>query len=143
MNRVAAAVVSIALIGATASPVLRGPRDDGFPLSTYPMFATRRPTTLTLDYVVGVTSSGERRTLTPALVGSGEVLQALTIIAQASASHRLPALCHQIAGRVAADPAQREVAAIRIVTGTHDAVEYLVRHHQGPEVERATCAVPR
>jgi putative ABC transport system permease protein len=42
--RVYAAVVSIVLLGATLSPLVRDPGDDGFPLSTYPMFATPRPT---------------------------------------------------------------------------------------------------
>ena len=54
----------------------RDPRDDAFPLSTYPMFAEPRPTTLTMDYALGETAAGERRTLSPRLVGTGEVLQA-------------------------------------------------------------------
>ena len=39
----------------------------------------------------------------------------------------LARLCGEIAARVAGDPATiADVVAIRIVTGTHDAVEYLV-----------------
>ncbi len=143
MTRIAAVGVSLALLGATVSPVLREPSRDGFPLSTYPMFAFPRPTTLTMDYALGVTASGERRALPPVLVGSVETLQVFTVIAQARAGHRLPALCRSIAARVAASAGYADVSAVRIVTGTHDAVEFLVRHHIGTEIERETCEVPR
>ena len=127
----------------TASPVRRDPRDDGFPLSTYPMFAWKRPTQLTLDYALGVTATGDRRYLTPRLVGSSEVLQALAVIQRARATRSLPALCRAIAARVAADADYRDVVALRIVTGTHDAVDFLVRDVIGREVERARCEVTR
>ena len=143
MSRLAAAVVSVALIVITASPVRRDPRDDGFPLSTYPMFAWKRPTQLTLDYALGVTATGDRRYLTPRLVGSSEVLQALAVIQRARATRSLPALCRAIAARVAADADYRYVVALRIVTGTHDAVDFLVRDVIGREVERARCEVTR
>lgn len=143
MNRVAAAVVSIALLATTASPVLRKPWEDGFPLSPYAMFAFRRPTTLTMDYPLGVTASGERRYLAPWIVGSGEVLQSLQVIARAKAARTLPALCTTIAGRVALLDDYRDVVSIRIVTATHDAVDFLVRDRRGAEQERARCEVRR
>ena len=61
--RVAAGVVSLALIAATLEPLVREPYDDGFPLSTYPMFATKRPTVQTFHYALGLTRDGKRRTL--------------------------------------------------------------------------------
>jgi len=143
VSRLAAAAVSVVLVAATASPVVREPRDDGFPLSTYPMFASKRPTQMTLDYALGVTATGERRYLTPRLVGSSEVLQAMQVIHRARATRSLPALCEAIAARVAGDDDYADVVAIRIVTGTHDAVEFLVRDVIGREVERARCEVPR
>ena len=143
MNRLAAAVVSIAMIVATASPVLRKPWDDGFPLSPYAMFAFRRPTKLTMDYPLGITASGQRRYLAPWIVGSGEVLQALNVISRAKAARTLPALCTTIAGRVALLDEYRDVVSIKIVTGTHDAVDFLVRDQLGTEQERARCEVVR
>ena len=143
MNRVAAAVVSIALIAATASPVLRKPWDDGFPLSPYAMFAFRRPTKLTMDYPLGVTASGQRRYLSPWIIGSAEVLQALQVISRAKAARTLPALCTTIAGRVALLEDYRDVVSIRIVTGTHEAVDFLVRDQLGTEQDRAHCEVRR
>ncbi len=80
MSRALAIVTSLALVGAALSPLVRDPADDGFPLSTYPMFAWSRPTELTASYALGVTPGGGRRYLSPALVGSGEVLQARAII---------------------------------------------------------------
>jgi hypothetical protein len=143
VKRLAAAVVSGALVAATLSPVLRAPWQDGFPLSTYPMFAFARPTQLTMEYALGVTEAGEPRSLKPHLLGTGEVLQAYTVIATAKANHQLPTLCRQIAARVAEDEEFDGVAFVRIVSGTHDAVEYLVRHHQGRETELTRCPVPR
>jgi len=143
MNRVAAAVVSIAMLVATASPVLRKPWDDGFPLSPYAMFAFRRPTKLSMEYPLGITASGGRRYLAPWIVGSGEVLQALRVIARAKEARTLPALCATIAERIAPLDEYRDVVSIRIVTGTHDAVDFLVRDQLGMEQERARCEVRR
>ena len=138
-------VATIVLLAAVAWPLARDPRDDGFPLSTYPMFAVERPTTLTMDYALGETKTGERRTLSPRLVGTGEVLQAYALFDRAVQGPRedLQRLCTQIAERVAHDDDERDIAVIRIVTGHHDAVDYHVRHQVGPEVERIRCLVLR
>jgi DNA-binding transcriptional MocR family regulator len=142
-NRVTAAIVSIVLVGATLEPLIREPWDDSFPLSPYAMFAFKRPTKLTMEYAYGVTATGERRALTPWLVGSAEVLQALTIFQTARDKHAFPQLCTQIASRVASREPYDDIAEIRIVTGTHDAVDYLVRHVEGTETLRTTCKVTR
>lgn len=141
--RIAAVVVSLALIGATLEPLARDPNDDSFPLSTYPMFATKRPTLQTLHYALGETRDGKRRTLSPAMIGSGEILQALKTVEHAVGKGRgeLAALCTQIARRVAADADFADVVAIRIVTGTHDAIEYLARDQVGREIELSRCTV--
>lgn len=143
--RLAAGCISLALIGATLSPLLREPYDDGFPLSTYPMFATRRLTTLSMHYALGVGAGGERIVLEPALVGTGEVLQAIRVIDRAISGGRpaMNQLCTAIAARVAADGDYRHVTAVRVVTGTHDSVEYLARDLVGRELERTRCPVKR
>ncbi len=143
MKRVPAGILSIAMIVAVASPVARKPWDDGFPLSPYAMFAFKRPTLLTMDYALGVTRDGGRRYLAPWIVGSGEVLQALNIIKRAREKGSLPGLCATIAARVAPLDDYADVVAIRIVSGTHDAVDFLVRDIVGKEVERARCEVAR
>jgi hypothetical protein len=143
--RVAAGVVSLALVAATLEPLVRDPYDDGFPLSTYPMFATKRPTEQTFHYALGVTRDGKRRTLSPALIGSGEVLQAMRVIERAVGGGKasMTVLCETIAKRVATDDDFDNVATIRIVTGTHDAVRYLADDEIGIETERVRCEVKR
>ena len=138
-----AVVVSLVLVGTTLEPLLRKPYEDGFPLSTYAMFAFPHSTSLTMDYAIAVTRTGDRRPLPPPLIGSGEVLQALVVISHAKEAHLLPELCTEIAGRVARVPAYDDVTEIRIVSGTHDAVDYLVRHVTGLETIHATCKVQR
>ena len=141
---VRAYAVSLALLGVTLSPLVRAPDDDAFPLSTYPMFATPRETVTTLSYAVAVGEGDIRHAIPPALVGTGEPLQAMAIFelaAQHPAAAR--ALCEQIAARVARDPALADATSVRIVTGTHDAVEYLLRQARSQEVERARCRVAR
>ncbi|MDX2088962.1 MAG: hypothetical protein SFX73_13985 [Kofleriaceae bacterium] len=141
--RVAAATLSLGVVGVTAYPVVREPHEDSFPLSTYPMFARPRKTEQTLDYALGETADGRRLTLTPRLVGSAEVLQAQSVINRARTTNKLRELCASIAGRVAHDDRYAEVVRILIVSGSHDAVEYLVRGIRGREVERARCEVTR
>lgn len=145
--RIAAGVFSVGLLVATLSPLARDPKarkSDGYPLSTFPMFAEKRATKLTITYALGDAPSGAR-TLTPALVGSGEVLQARAMLEKAVAGgpRRIAELCAQIATRVAADDDYADVTAIRIVTGTHDAVEYLIDGTHGPERLRGQCEVTR
>ena len=142
---IAAGCASLALIAATLSPLLRNPSDDGFPLSTYPMFATRRLTTLTMSYALGEGAAGERIILAPELLGTGEVLQAMRVIERAVGGGKpgMEKLCGQIAARIATDPAYAAVRDVRIVTGTHEAVDYLSRDRVGKERERVRCTVAR
>lgn len=145
MNRVAAGVFSIALIAATLSPLVRDPSDDGFPLSTYPMFAWKRPTRLSMSYAIGETAAGERRYLTPRIVGSGEVLQARAIVERAVAKGgtELKTFCAKIAATVANVDRFRDVARIRVLSGTHDSLDFLLRDRLGVEYERTRCEVRR
>ncbi|HEY0254668.1 MAG TPA: hypothetical protein VGC41_24245, partial [Kofleriaceae bacterium] len=126
--------VAAALVGAVASPVLRDPFDDGFPLSTYPMFAQRRGTRIDLDYAVGVKPDGSTVLLPSEVVGTGEVLQAAAIYEDAV--HRGPAalgpLCKAIAAQVT-------WPSVRIVTGHHDAIALLVHGVRTREAIRWSC----
>jgi hypothetical protein len=143
--RVLPAALSIAFVVVTLSPLKRDPIRDDFPLSTFPMFAFERPTLLSMSYALGVTRSGERRYLSPGVVGTAEVLQARATIETAVNGGKKPlaALCAKIAQRVSTFSAFDDVVTIRIVTGTHESVEFLVRDTMGKEVERTHCAVPR
>ncbi len=140
-----AAGFSIALVASVLAPLVRAPTDDGYPLSTYPMFATRRPTTLTLDYAFGLAGDGTRRALAPRLIGSIEVLQARAILESGvrGGPSVQRALCDDIAARVARDVDLADVVELHVVTGTHEAVDYLVNHAPGQELTRVVCKVVR
>lgn len=145
MSRRIAAIASLVLIGAALEPVVRAPDDDGFPLSTFPMFAMPRPAELTMSYAQGVTRDGGLRALSPEHLGTGEVMQAFALIQRAvdGGPGAGSALCAAIAARVAGDAEYRDVVAIRIVNGTHDAVGYLAHRAVGHEVTRASCELGR
>jgi hypothetical protein len=148
MGRLAAAIVSGALIALALEPVVRAPADDGFPLSTFPMFATPRAATVAVSYARGVTRDGRRRELTPADLGTGEVMQAFAMLQRAvdagpAARQRM---CEAIAARVAADGDYADVAEVRVLGGVHDAVAFVAAGMRGEpsrEVTHATCEVKR
>jgi len=137
-----AIAVSVALIGATVSPVLKNPNDDSFPLSTYPMFAWKRSTTITMEYVVGFTASGERWHLPPRAIGSSEPMQAKRILEGAAAGGLagMRALCERAAARVTRFRA--DIVVVAMMVGTHEAVDYLVYDRRGAERELVRCPVP-
>jgi hypothetical protein len=149
MSRRAATIVSLGLIAATLEPLARAPADDGFPLSTFPMFAAPRSTALALSYAEGATRDGGTRALRPDHLGTGEVMQAFATLQRAAdaGAGELGALCAAIAARVAGDAAYGDVAEIRIVTGTHDAVAYVLhgaaRSAIAPVATRARCEIRR
>ena len=124
-SRRLAALASLALCGAVLAPAVRAPDNDGFPLSTYPMFAAPRSRELTMASARGVTRDDRPRTLSPAHVGTGEVMQAFATIQRAAAAgpDERSALCAAIAARVAGDTALADVVAVELVSGTYDAVE--------------------
>ena len=139
------AVVSIVLLAATLSPIVRDPADDAFPLSTYPMFDTPRRPEQRVDYAVGITASGERHTLRLWHLGTGESMTAVALLDHAihSTNEAALAFCHLVAVRVASDPDYQDVATVRLVTAVHDAVAFVRDGKVGREVERVSCPVSR
>jgi hypothetical protein len=97
-----------------------------------------------MSYPLGISRTGERRYLRPAWIGSGEVLQAYTIVTQAVHGGAGPAqgLCRKIAERIAAS-GDDDIVTVRIVSGTHDALDVLLRDQLGTEVEKTRCQVRR
>ena len=143
MNRAFAAVVSVALVGATLEPLVRSPLDDGFPLSTYPMFAVPRESHVTLSYAYGTTGSGERRTLSPEALGTREVLQALVTIELAV--DRGPSATLTLCGDIALRVRGTDLATVHIATATFDALAYFTDGARtgSDELQHAACEVPQ
>lgn len=132
------------VLGALASPALRDPPYDSFPLSNYPMFSHGRPDPhFVLTHALGVNEAGERVPLSPSIAaGTLEVLQSMMTISLAVNEGRGPALCGEIAGRVA--DAEMPFVAVELATSRFHTLDYFdgspeplarqVHHH---------CEVPR
>lgn len=149
--RAFAYAVSALLLGATLSPALRAPHDDGFPLSTYPMFGTAKPARVAVMSALALGDGGLEAVLAPDYIANAEAMQALATLRKSVRAGKRSAreLCEQIAARVAARGAAGkapELAAARtvaLVTQEHDAVRYL--SGDAAPLERTVhvrCAVP-
>ncbi len=92
---------------------------DSFPLSTFPMFSAAIDQTQSIDTAVGVRTDGTVVRLSPAqIAGTTVVNQAASVVSSAIAGGRAPALCAEIAARLAAPDA----ATVEVVTERYDAV---------------------
>ena len=139
---IVAVVVVVALV--VLSPALRSSPRDGYPLSTYPMFATDVGRTARVDTAVGLRADGTSTPLSPQLVtGTDEVILAASTVANAVAAgrERVAGLCSEIAARLSSR--RREIVEVQVATETYDAVDYFDGHTTPATVEvHATCPVP-
>ena len=128
-----------------ASPALKHPRDDSYPLSTYPMFAQKRDRPL-FYFVEGVDKRRRRTRLPPELVANAEVMQAASRVRRAvnAGPEAMVRFCNEVASRVAASKEQRRIVELAIVGARYDPIAYFT---VGPDpVERTvqhTCKVTR
>ena len=124
MNRLPGYVAGVVFVVAVALPVLWSPRDDSFPLSTYPMFAGRKEREVTVDHVVGVASDGRRASLPPPAIANEEVVQALETIRQAIrlGPWATQSLCQRAA--IWARSHRPSVESVEIVSSRYDAIAY-------------------
>jgi len=94
---------------------------DGFPFSTYPMFAEPRAARSQVHTVLGVRSDGRRVPLRPAVVGgSVDAKHALHTVMSAVVEGRAVGLCEAVRGRVEGSASDEGVVAIEVVTDTWD-----------------------
>ena len=134
-----AVLVLVALV--MAWPALRRPPTDGFPLSTYPMFADDRGDTSTIATAVGITDDGEVARLSPEeLSGSDEPMQAISTAAAAVREGRAEVWCAQVASRIT----DGDIAVVQVRRETHDVVAHFTDDAEPLEVEVVTtCVAPR
>ena len=145
-ERTWAYVFSIATTLAVVWPAFLSPRDDNFPLSTYPMFSHgRRSPDAKVAHAVAVAPRGRRRVPPPALVASEEIMQTFVSTQRAVRSGRAPELCRRVAARLAS--AGEEWSAfeeVQVRTDWYDAVRYF---SDSPRPNRskvhARCPIPR
>jgi hypothetical protein len=131
-RRPAAYALSAALLGAVVAPAFSDPADDGFPLSTYPMFARDRGRVATTARAVAVAADGAERRLPPSVLGTSETMQAIQTLRRSIAAGPREAerLCRAIAARLrteAWEGARGAEAPVRveIQTVAVDSVAYL------------------
>ena len=136
--------VTAAVLAAVWWPARPG-GDDGFPLSTYPMFGYARAPTSAVDTAQGVHVFGRTHLLTPTeIAGTANPKLALATVQRAVARRQTASLCREIAARVAARPREEQLIAVEVVTETWDTLA--AWQPKGAPLERvvhARCGVPR
>jgi hypothetical protein len=131
MSRGVAYSFGLGVVLLSLSPAFLNPqRGDSFPLSTYPMFAKTRERPL-LYFAEGVDRAGNTERLAPALLGSGEVMQAVATVRRAveAGGARQSELCRHIAGRLAKSAELDHVTRVRLVGARFDPIAYFL---EGP-----------
>ena len=133
MSRVIAFTWGLGLVLVAASPLLRSPLDDGFPLSTFPMFA--EPLGQPVFYSAeGVRADRSRVMLPPETIANGAAMQAVQTLqtARGQGRHALRQLCERIARQLPESPEWRDVQRVEIASARYDPVAYFV---SGPAPE--------
>lgn len=146
VERVWAYLVSAVLLGATAWPAFRAPSEDGFPLSTYPMFASRRGRVHEVVSARAVAADGSWVRVPPVFIANAETMQAIRTLSQAVRRGEAESLqlCAAIAGRLpdANDSALSRALRVELVTEQVDAIEYLAGRARAESTHvHARCAV--
>jgi hypothetical protein len=144
--RLRAYVVSALVLGSMALPVLRQPDDDGFPLSTYPMFSHRRGRVNSVTSALAVSADAHETRVPPRYVANAESMQAFYTLARAAAAgaDEAKALCEAIAQRLpsADDRALAQAVRVELVTERVDAIDYLAgRVKPSGRLVHASCPV--
>lgn len=148
MHRLYAYAVSALTLAIVGWPATQKLEVDGFPLSTYPMFAYPKPRVAEVTSALAVSESGESAPVPPRYIANSETMQAIRTLraSVASGPRESLALCRAIAGRIRTASAQelRDARRVEIVSGRVDTIDYLAgratpssrRLHARCDVER-------
>jgi hypothetical protein len=147
-ERTYAYAVSAVLLGLTLWPLTRDVNEDGFPLSTYPMFARQRDRIGEVRSAIARDAAGAERLVPPRYVANSEAMQVVatlrrTIAAGPKASREL---CKAIARRIADDrPGELAVSReVLLVTQKVDAIDFLAGRQEPLERRvHARCGIPK
>jgi hypothetical protein len=115
---------------------------DSFPLSTFPMFASKRTSSETVDTAVAVADQRVWRLDPQRIGGTDEVIQAAATVSDAIAAGHADRLCAEIARRVStAGP--REATAVEVVTEQYDSIGWFAGDRTPlARVVHAHCPIP-
>ncbi len=145
-SRLLPLAASLGLVGVVLSP-LGWPRErDDYPLSTYPMFTTRREREVIVRHVLALDEAGVTKPLGPDLVGNGAVIHAAATVRRAIEGGAAEALCGLVAARLSASdpPEAARTHAILVATSTFDLETYFAGARAPLRREiHSRCAPPR
>ena len=111
------------MLVALALPVTWERGEDGFPRSSYPMFAEARGREASIPTVVGVHADGRRHPLDPETIGATRWPNlAARRVLDATREGTADELCREVATRVRDD----QTVALEVVTETFDTLDYFV-----------------
>lgn len=117
---------------------------DSFPLSTYPMFSTKRSTAESVDTAVAIDAAGRIERLGPErIAGTDEIILATATVGGAIAAGTTDQLCQEIARRVASVGPDSAVT-VEVVTERFDAVRWYDGDREPLDRRvHSDCPVPR
>jgi len=128
VERLHAYGLSLSLLAAVAYPAFLEPYEDGYPLSTYPMFSNPRPRTVQVTRAIAL-GDGVAVAVPPAYVANSEAMQALQTLKKSVADgHRAQLrLCEHIVSRIQAahDADFAGADRVELQTVTLDSIAYL------------------
>ena len=120
-------------------PALQPQHGDGFPLSTYPMFAADRGSVVAISTAVGIDGDGDVHRLDPSDIGGGdEPMLAAEAARVAVRDGDAGAYCDEVAARVD----DRSITTVEVRTEVRDAVRDVDASEPADEVRvHARCEV--
>ena len=133
--------MATAVVLVVVAPALRTDAPDGFPLSTYPMFAADRGRAVALATVVGIDRNGTAVRLDPGTIAdTDEVMLASATVGRAVGAGSDARLCAEIADRLEGGA----VDTVEVRSETYDSVDYFAGDTEPLAIEVHTrCEVPR
>jgi hypothetical protein len=122
------------------------PGEEGFPLSTYPMFAARRGRVHEVVSARAIAADGGEVRVPPRYVANAETMQAIRTLSRAvqAGERESQALCVAIAGRLrdASEAELKGAVRVELVTERVDAIEYLAGRGRAESARvHARCAL--
>lgn len=138
-TRARAYLVTMPLLAAVLVPLGWPHGRDGFPLSSYPMFTTKRDVVMDVLHVLAVDAAGRTTPVSPDHVANGAVMQSAATIRRAITGGRADELCARVARQLPADE-RRRVRELVVATTTFDATRYFVDPDGKRPLRRTTHA---
>jgi hypothetical protein len=103
-------------------------RQDGFPLSYYPMFSAKRQDTVKVAYGVGIHADGSRHYLPQGVLGTGGANQVRRQVRKVVRENRVDAFAKAVAAGVSTRPSLKDVVRVEIVDGEFDIDACFLNH---------------